>query len=222
MKKKTLKALIGTLLASSIALTTAATGCSLVSSNNAKDMLQVIATVNVSKAKGLSSSDRELVDTYKDIVGTTKIYKNELIAYYLNYGISYINSGLGYEYVFNMLVDGLVENAVISQYATMYVLDAKVGDSAEASTLINNYKQMSDVEKFEYLLTDDDAEDSDKEIKIAKYNFYSAINTSLDSYEKKYLDEEDETSGSGRRATPTGVDVEKEDFYPADKDGNLN
>lgn len=218
MKKKRL---IGTLLASTFALTAAFTGCSLVTSNNDEDMLQVIATVNIANAKGLSSADKDLIDTYKGAVGTTKIYKNELIAYYLNRGISYVNMGYSTSYVFNMLVDGLVENAVLTQYATMYLLDVKVGDKgAETTTLINEYKLMSDIEKLEYLLTDDGADDPDKEVKIAKYGFYSAINSALDSYEQKYLDEEDTTSGSENRATPSGIDTEKEDFYPAKQGEN--
>ena len=188
-------------------------------------MLQVIATVNISKAKGLSKSDKALIDTYKGAVGTTKIYKNELVAYYLNYGISYVNQGYPYNYVFNMLVDGLVENAVLKQYATMYLLDAKIGNlsEADAATELYLYNHMDDIEKLEYLLTDDGADDPDKEVKIAKYNFYSALNATLDSYEQQLLDEEDTTSGSGSRAVPSGVDTEQEDFYPAKKgeDGKL-
>lgn len=221
MKKKRL---IGTLLASSIAVTAAFTGCSLVTSNNNADMLQVIATVNISEAEGLNAKDRGLIDTYKSAVGTTKIYKNELVAYYLNYGISYINQGYPASTVFNMLVDNLVQNAVLTQYATMYVLDSKIGDrGVEKALYIDDYNQMDYIEQLEYLLTDEDAEDPDKEVKIAKYSFYSVLNATLDSFEQRLLGEDNTVSGTGSRATPSGVDTEQEDFYPAKEgeDGSL-
>lgn len=214
------KKIIGTLLASSIALTTAFTGCSLVTENNTADMLQVIATVNISKAEGLDTTDKALIDTYKDAIGTTEIYKNELIAYYLNYGISYVNMGYPASTVFNMLVDSLVENAVLTQYASMYLLNEKVG-TADASSVISDYSKMTYIEQLEYLLTDENEEDPDKEIKIAKYSFYSMLNSTLDSYESRLLDDEDSTSGSASRAIPSGVDTEQEGFYPA-KDGELD
>lgn len=222
MKKKKLVATVGTVLASSIAFTAAFTGCSLTSANAEADMRQVIATVNIANAEGLSESDRALFNNYKDAVGTTEIYKNELIAYFLNYGSTYYNYYQSYEKVFNMFIDSLVENAVITQYAIMYLLDTKA-QSSSATTVLGEYNAKSTyVEKLEYVLTDNAAEDPDKEVKIAKYNFYTTINATLDSYEQKYLDEDDSTSGSGDRAVPTGVDTEQEDFYPANADGSLN
>lgn len=232
------KRLIGTLLASSIALSAAFTGCSLVSSNNKADMQQVIATVNISKAEDkLSKTDAALISNYKDAVGTTEIYKNELIAYYLNYGSSYLNYGYSYSDVFNMFINGLVENAVLTQYATMYLLDYKAGmavldnvyvegaqvDSAKIASVLAEYNgKKTYVEKLEYLLTDSNEEDPEADVKIAKYNFYVTLNTTLDSFEQRYLDDEDSSSGSGTRATPKGVDVEQENFYPANEDGTLN
>ena len=77
MKKKRI---IGGLLATTMALVPAFSGCSLVSSNAAADMQQVIATVNIADVEGLSSQDQALVDKYKDAVGITYIQKMELIA----------------------------------------------------------------------------------------------------------------------------------------------
>lgn len=222
MKKKKLVATVGTILASSIAFTAAFTGCSLVSANADADMRQVIAKVNIADAEGLSESDKALINNYKGAVGTTEIYKDELIAYFLNYGSTYYSYYQSYNTVFTMLVDSLVENAVITQYATMYLLDNKA-KSSNSTTVLNEYNAKSTyVEKLEYLLTDKNAEDPEKDIKIAKYSFYTTINATLDSYENKYIDEDDETTGSGTRATPTGVDTEQDDFYPANEDGTLN
>ena len=222
MKKKKIIATIGTLVASSIAFTAAFTGCSLVSANNAADMRQVIATVNISDAKGLSDSDSALITKYSKAVGTTKIYKNELVAFYLNTGVSYVNSGYPYSQVFNMLIDSLVENAVLTQYSVMYVLNKKAGPSASPAVILSDFNKMTYVEQLEYLLTDDESDDPDKEIKIAKYSLYSSLNNAIDSYEQRFLDDDDSTSGSGKRSTPTGVDVTVDDYYPVTEDGKLD
>lgn len=219
MKKKRL---IGTLLASSIAFTAAFTGCSLVSDNNKADMLQVIAKVNIANAEGLSDTDKGLINNYKGAVGTTEIYKSELMAYFLNYGSSYLNYYNSYSETFNALLDILVENAVLTQYAGMYLLDYKAQASSAATVLSEYNSKTTYVQKLEYLLTDSNEEDPDKDVKIAKYSFYATLNATLDSIEQDYLDEEDSTSGSGSRSTPTGVDTEQDDFYPADEDGSLN
>ena len=221
MKKKKVIATVGTILASSIAFSAAFAGCSLVSPNSEADLRQVIAKVNIAKAEGLSDADKALISNYHDAVGETKIYKDELIAYYLNYGATYINYGYSYSDVFNMLVDGLVENAVITQYAIMYLLDHKTQE--EGSTVLSQYTAKATyVEQLEYLLTDSNAEDPDKDVKIAKYSFFKTLNATLDSYEHNYLGEHDDTTGSGTRATPSGVDAEQDDFYPANEDGSLN
>lgn len=240
MNKKGLKGLIGTLLASTVAVTTAFTGCSLVTPNTKADMLQVIANVNIAKAEGLSDADVKLINNYSDALGTKEIHKDELIAYFLNYGSTYINYGYSYSDVYNMLLDGLVENAILTQYATMYLLNYKAGvvDSADNSAedgaedpanqakidaVLSEYNAKETyVEKLEYILTDENAEDPNKDVNIAKYSFYLTVNSTLDSYERAYLDDEDSTSGSGNRATPTGVDTEQKDFYPANEDGTLN
>ena len=105
------KKIISGVLATSIALAATLGGCSLVSSNTAADMNQVIAEVNVANAAALDSELKE----FKDAVGTSKVIKRELIAYFLNVGSTYINQyGQTYEQVFNMLVNSLVENSVLT------------------------------------------------------------------------------------------------------------
>lgn len=215
MKKKSV---VGVLLASSIAVAASFTGCSLVSSNSDADMKQCIATVNISNAEGTDAFDSELISNYKTAVGTTEIYKDELIAYYLNAGISYVNSGYTYEQVFNMLVDGLVENAVITQYSIMYLLDYKAG-TGSAATVLEEYNSKSTyAEKLQYLLTDSSYDDPEKDIKIAKYTLYKSLNDSLDSYEQAILEEKDSTAGTETHDIPDGVDAEVDDYYPAKSD----
>lgn len=218
------KRIAGVVLASSLALTAAFTGCSLTPSNENSDMNKVIATVNISEAEGMDTFDTQLINNFKSAVGTTEIYKSELIAYYVNVGMSYVNSGYGYADVFNMLVDGLVENAVITQYAIMYLLNDKAGTGA-SSTVLNEYNSKATyIEKLEYLLTDGSvsAEDPDKEIKIAKYNLYQTLNSAIDSYEEDMLEEDEDNAGTESHDVPDGVDAEVEDYYPANEDKTLN
>lgn len=216
------KRIAGVVLASSIALTASLAGCSLAESDASIDMNEVIASVNISQAEGTDSFDTELITNYKDAVGTTEILKNELVAYYINVGISYVNSGYSYSDVFNMLVDGLVENAVITQYAIMYLLDNKAG-TALPSTVLEAYNAKENyIEKLEYLLTDSSSDDPDKDIKIARYNLYKSLNSAIDSYESSLLEEEETTAGTETRATPGGVDTEQDDYYPSAGDKSLD
>lgn len=209
MKKKTI---ICGVLASTIAVAATFGGCSLVSTNTAADMSQTVATVDISKADTL---DKEF-EAYKAAVGKTDIIKRELVAYFINYGYSYVqNYGKTYKETFNILLDQLVENAVLVQYSTMYLLKEKAtNDKSEGyeAGALDKYIEASkkgDVSKYEYLLGEDS-----KEVKIAEYNLRYSINSAIDSREKKYLDEETSSAGTDTRSTPNGVDTQKEDYYP--------
>lgn len=214
MKKKRI---VCGVVASALALSVTLGGCSsLVSANSIADMNQTIATVNISKAEDFSN---EGLDAYKDAVGTTSITKRELISYFLNVGYSYVNSGYGYEYTFNMLVDNLVNTAVITQYSVMYLLKEKEGEGKSAEAIMSAYNDKDTLtEKYEYVLGEDSVE-----VKLAKYSLMSAINSAIDSYEEEILEEdEDSNKGSGSRTVPGGVNAEQEKYYPRlkDKDGN--
>ncbi len=210
------KKLISGVIASTVILSATLGGCGLVSANAAADMSQVIAEINVSNAVTL---DKEL-DAYKNTVGTSTVIKRELVAYFLNTGYSYIQSGLSYEQVFTMLMNGLIENGVLTQYATMYLLKEKAeSENLTAQQVISEYESKeTEVEKYEYLLGGKDSDD----VKIATYSLYSSLNNAIDSYEKNILDEDSSTTGSDKRTTPGGVDTEKENFFPVDKDGELD
>ncbi len=207
MKKKSI---VCGVIATTVAVAATFGGCSLVSTNTAADMNQTIAVVDISKAAAL---DKQFED-YKAAVGETSIIKRELVAYFINYGYSYVqNYGYTYEQTFNLLLDSLVENAVLVQYSTMYLLDKL---SAENSNAVNEFiaaSKHSEAAKYEYLLNEGKDEVSD-DVKIAEYNLRSSINSAIDTYEKKILDEEDSSAGTDTRTTPTGVDTQKEDYYP--------
>ncbi len=219
MKKTTKKIIISGTVAAAITASATLGGCSLISTDSFKDLEQIIATVNVSKADNF---DAELA-YYKDAVDVTaSIQKRELITYFVNVGYSYIqNYGYTYEQVFNLLIDSLVSNAIMTQYATMYLLNEKAksegnSDAKKAEVLAAfTDPNKSQAKKYEELLDKED-------IKIAKYSLMSSLNSAIDSYETQLIKEETSEAGSDTRATPENVDTEKEDYYPAGENETVN
>lgn len=209
--------IVSGVLATSVAVAATLGGCSLVSSNTSADMNQIIAEVNVAKAAALDADFND----YKEVVGTSTVIKRELVAYFLNVGYSYVqNYGYTYEQAFNTLMNSLVENEVLTQYATMYLLKNKAEEEKKtAAEITAEFKKFETAsEKYEWLLGGKDSDD----VKIAEYSLLSSINSAIDSYEKRILDDEDSSNGSATRSTPGGVDTEKEDFYPKKADDTLD
>lgn len=202
MKKKTLAAIA---LTSCIAFGATFTGCSLVSTNNKLDMEQVIATVDISKSDKFEADG---LKDYKNAISSTEIIKRELVSYFINVGYSYIQNN-NYEETFNALVDALVNNAVLVQYSTIELLKAN-------PSILNDFiNEENEAKKYEMLLDKD-------EINLANYKLYSSINSLIDSQEKEVIKEETGYEGTGTRTTPTNLNTEQDDYYPVDKDGNLD
>lgn len=195
MKKKSLAALT---MASCLAFGTTFAGCSLVSTNNRLDMEQVIATVDISKSDKFDSAD---LGTYKSAVSSSDIIKRELVSYFLNVGYSYVQNGTSYADTFNMLVDALVDNAVLVQYSTIELLRANPDKLAQFTA------ETDEAKKYELLL-------GEEEINLATYKLYSSINTAIDNFEKQVIDEEDGYKGTETRTTPVNLNTEQDDFYP--------
>lgn len=211
------KKIVCGVLASAIALSVTLSGCdSLIAKNNVADMKQTIATVNISKAEDFQ---KEGLDDYKDAVGTTSISKRELISYFLNVGYSYYNALGDYEQVFKRLVDDLVNTAVMTQYAVMYLLKEKETTGYTSADIMNDYNSKTTLSaKYEYVLGEDSVE-----IKLAEYALRLAVNNAIDSYEQRYLKEEDDkSSGTDSRTLPGGVDAEQDKFYPQNDDGEID
>ena len=209
MKKKAFAAIA---LTSCIALSATFTGCSLISTNNRLDMEQVIATVDISKSDMFDSNG---FGDYKTAVSSTKIIKRELIAYFLNVGYSYIQNNYSYEETFNALVDALINNAVLVQYSTVAILK-DINENDGDSSILDKFKNEDDeAKKYAYLLSSD-------ELNLATYKFYSSINSAIDNFEQRVIDEEDGYTGSGTRTTPTNLNTEQDDYYPKKEDGTLD
>ncbi len=203
MRKKTL---ICGVLAASVTLAASLGGCSLISTNSSADMEQVIATVDISKSADFDKEFGDYKTQFNEVVGETKVIKRELISYFLNVGYSYIQNGSSYKEVFNMLVDTLVNNAVLTQYSTMYLLKDMGAEAFEEFKALE-----TTTAKYEYILGGADSDD----VKVAKYSLYSSLNAAIDSQEERILEKDDSSSGSDTRTAPGGVDTEKEDYYPA-------
>ncbi len=196
MKKKTIATIA---LTSCLALSATFTGCSLVSTNNKLDMEQVIAHVDISKSDKFDTAELEI---YKSAVSSSQIIKRELISYFLNVGYSYIQNGSTYEETFNMLIDALVDNAVLVQYSTVELL------KANTSVLSDFTSETDEAKKYELLL-------DNQEINLATYKLYSSINSAIDNFEKDVIEEEDGYKGTATRTTPTNLNTEQDDYYPS-------
>lgn len=202
MKKKTAAAVA---LASCITLTATLAGCSLISKDNRLDMEQVIATVDISKSDKLP----ENLSAYKAAISSTEIVKRELVSYFLNVGYSYIQNGTSYKDTFNMLMDALIDNAVLTQYCTLELL------AEDTSVTLEEFNaKKNDVEKYVYLLGGEES----NEVQLAKYSLFSSLNTAIDNYEKTIIEEDDKYEGSDTRTTPTNLDTEQDDYYPRRED----
>lgn len=225
MKKTKITALI---LAFMMSFALLISGCSLITSDSEKDLVQVVATVNIAAADNFEEDEKDLAP-YAEAVGETEILKSKLISYFLNVGYSYVQSGMSYSSVFTTLIDTLIENAVVVQYAKMYLLDKKAEEeyNGSAEAVMAAYTAFdSDSEKLEFLLGSKNVGTSSveysDEVYLAKYNLMYTINSSVDSYELQLLEAEDSNAGTSTLTTPGNVDTEKEDYYPANADGSLN
>ena len=225
MKKKRI---IGGVLATAIAITATMPGCGLISTDSEKDMTQVIAKVDISKAENFESG----LDAYTEVLESTDIVKRDLIAYFLNVGYSYIQSGMSYADTFVELVDALTDNAIVTQYSTMYILKNKAEkESKTADAVIDEFLSYDDeATRYEYLLGCTGYNATEKtwttvsdDVNYARYSHYSSLNNSIDSYERELLDEsDDDTAGTESRTAPTGIDTEVEEFYPTTAQGELD
>ncbi|MBE7087989.1 MAG: hypothetical protein E7370_00480 [Clostridiales bacterium] len=203
--------ILSSILVSALLCSAAFSGCSLVTTNNKADMEQVIATVNISQS---SAMENDSLNSYKEAVTASNVLKRDLVSAYLNVGSTYAQYGMSGEQIVDMLVNSLVNTEVISQYAVLNLLKDKV-DNGESNALEQYLAKETEKDKYEYLL-------SAEEIDEVKYNFFKTLNTSLDSYEKQFIEEEtNEQRGTETRTTPGNVDTETENFYPK-KDGTLN
>lgn len=180
---------------------TLASGC--IATNNEEDVKQVVATVDITKNENFVKQ----FDDYASAVTEEVFIKRDMLTAFMNGGYQYAQSS-GYAYAFNLIKDNLVSNAVVTQYATVALLQDKV--TKNELSLETFKSKTSEKDKYEYLLGGEQSEG----VKNAKYQLYYTLNSLLDDAEQDELDEDDGYSGSGTRATPAGIDSLKEEHIP--------
>ncbi len=192
------------------------TGCDLISVNVDKDVMQVVANVNV-EGKFADSG---------------KIYKRELMSGYVNYGYYYV---LYYDYdaaqAYELVLNNLINNKVILQYARTE-LDAAAADADDeyekhTSTAIKlglpDAKDIKDKTDREYIQTRTEyvsqlvAYLDDVDIAQAVYNVKSNINSIIDSFDDEETDPEDEKEDETFEAR-TAPTVETKDGEAVDEE----
>ncbi|MDE7257362.1 MAG: hypothetical protein K2N50_05355, partial [Clostridia bacterium] len=201
---KSRKKLICLAVAAALVMGASLSGCIVV--NNEADVKQTVARVNIANTEAFVT---EFGESFKPTVNEKVFLKRDMITAYYNGYREYVEYGqMTYAQAFEAIKDGLVSNAVITQYATAYLLKNKV-DSGEATVAAYNALE-SEAAKYEYIL-------DEATIKNAKYQLNVTLNSVLDSSERDIIDEEedDEYSGSDTRSTPSGIDSTVEDYVPA-------
>ena len=157
-------------------------GC--IVTNTEEDIKQTIATVNIANNK----SFKEKFGDYASAINEEVFIKRDMITAYYSVYYQYADQVGSAGALFDLIKDNLVSNAVVTQYATVSLLE----DGVKSGKL------------------------SLDGVKKAKYNVCYIINNTLDSLEKDIIkeDKKDDYTGSGTRATPSGIDSLKEDYIP--------
>ena len=215
----------------SLGLTVGATGCNFLVTDNEADLKQIVAKVDISgnlENATVKAGVKKLIDN-KGL--STEIPKRDLVAYFLNVGMTYVqNYGYSYADTFNMLMDNLVNNKIMAQFAVSYYIEKgltadacleyvtkeqnKEGLSATQKSLL---KAHPEVLTMQYFLTENgtDLEAYNE----AVYGLKKSLNDSLDSAEKNYIKAEDDAhSHEESRTTPTNVNTETGEYIPSDYD----
>ncbi len=230
-KRNTFKKITVLALCFAFAASGAACGEGLITTNSQKDMAQVVANVNIADHDAFKDGGEYA--PYADVIRNmnSKILKRDLVAYFLNTGYNYINSGgKTYEETFNLLMDNLVSRKIMVQYAMAYYFDSDEGytidkynayvESEKAAVsderIKIHYEAHPEILTMKYFLTEGGADPT--EYDKAVYSLKVMINNTLDSSEKNYIEEEDddEEDSAEARTTPNGVGSEEEDYYETD------
>lgn len=235
-KKNTIKKTAAMLLGISFAL--GAAGCDFIVTDNAADLNQTVATVDITPTLKTNPDEKysAKADEVKSILGEAKISKRDLVSYFMSVGYQYVQSyGYTYEATFNMLLDGLISREIMIQYAVAYYLaetdlatdydtfvkgELKTSDSdtkaqKREKELLEKY---SEILAFKYFLSEGGDSTKTEDYDRVIYNLKKSINDSLDSIEEGYINAEDEEHDHEEaRTLPTNAGTAKDDYY--DKSG---
>ena len=235
-KKNTIKKTAAMLLGISFAL--GAAGCDFIVKDNAADLNQTVATVDITPTLKTNPDEKYSgkADEVKSILGKAKISKRDLVSYFMSVGYQYVQSyGYSYEATFNMLLDALVSREIMIQYAAAYYLaetnlatdydDFVEGElkESDSDTKVQKkekelLKKYSEILAYKYFLSEGGDTTKMEDYDRVVYNLKKSINDSLDTIEEGYINEEEEEHDHEEpRTLPTGAGTEKNDYY--DKSG---
>ncbi len=240
--KLTFKKTAAILLA--LGLTVGATGCEFIIADSVKDLNQVVATVDISEQLASDEEFKSYADDIDALIAggalSTNIPKRDLVAYFLNVGYTYVQSyGYTYKDTFNMLMDGLTDRKILTQYAVAYYIKKAAENPDQVKISYDEFvtKELAAVSEKEkalleshpevltmkYYLTDFGNTDDKASMKTyleAEYGLKKSLNDSLDSAEKNYIKADDDVhTHEETRTMPTNVNTEKEEYLPLSEDG---
>jgi len=204
---------IAAIALSAMLMGSALAGCDLVTTDSQKDLLQVVAEVNITSGAAFRSGGE--YEQYASAITTSDILKRDLVASYMSVGYQYVESyGYTYEKAFDLIIDSLINRQIYLQYAKAYFFDTQSTTyTMTGYTAAVSAAEGDDLDKqlagLSYFL-------DETEIAVANYTVRKSFNTSIDSQEENIITaSEDSKTYDTARTTPTGVDTEVEDYYDA-------
>lgn len=222
--------------------------------DNQRDMQQVVAEVNLGNDKASLKETFTLLDDelkgsvsseLGKVLSTDEIYKRDLVAYFMSYGYNYYSQYGSYSAAFEQVMQDLVDRKILSQFATVYYLNAgEVVVDRDNLAIDTGYIEIAGTDGMKmdgeislegYLSaiegkTGDDAAIAGysyfltkQEIEYATYVIMTSVNSAIDSYETEYIKaEEDTTTSTDTRTTPTGANTLPDGYYPTKEDGSID
>lgn len=163
-------------------------GCNIITTDNEKDMNQVIATVRID----------DTIDT-----NICDIYKREIVMMYLNYGYIYVqNYGMTTSEVFELLINDQIEQKIILQSAM------KDFDAGVYGNIVNEEENKWELKRY---LTG-------PELIECEYKARKEIDALIDSYEYEEDAPKSDVLNDSLRTVPTDATVYVKELTPDEQD----
>ncbi len=180
-------------------------GCDLITTDSEKDMLQVVAEVDISK--GADFAEGKQYAEYADIIQPSSVLKREMVANFLSSGYQYVQNGTSYAETFDLIKESLVNRKMLIQYAKVYLFENAeyTAQGYENAVAEAENKELAGLR---YFLTEE-------EQALAEYQLKVMVNNTIDSQEKSIITAEEDVNDVSVRTTPTGIDTKNEDYYDA-------
>ena len=244
--KKALRRTAISALCVAFALSAASCGEGMITTNSAKDMEQVVGTVNITNydefqdggpyaAYADAISERQFHHFEAGSGGVFpqyRLYLCEQLRLYVRADLQSPHGQPRQPQDHGAVCDGVLLRAGRRrggrkirgrvQRRRLYAGAVEEETAALDESLRVHYENHPELLTLQYFLTEGGTDSTDYD--RAVYTLKSMINSTLDSAETEYIhtDDDSTSSSSDTRTTPTGVGTETEDYYPTDAEGNLD